>query len=103
MPARSALRCWRPLGLIGSVEHCLVALPPIDPEHYGYVQPEFRSVPLAVVVTAEQLRVYERVTSAAAMSGVIRRAFLSREEAERWLRQQTRALMANELWWSMRR
>lgn len=90
-------------GLICSVERSLVALPPIDPEHYRYVPQDLLDVPVAIVLTAEQVRVYERVTGSAALSGVMRRAFLSREAAEAWLQQQTRALSANRVWWSRRR
>ena len=69
-------------GVLCSVEKALVALPPIDPRHYGYVPPSLRSVPVAVVVSPEQLSVYEGVAQAAAASGAIRRAFLSREQAQ---------------------
>ena len=85
-------------GVLCSVEKALVALPPIDPKHYGYVPPALRSVPVAVVVLPEQLNVYEGVAQAAAASGAIRRAFLSREQAQAWLREQARALQANRLW-----
>jgi hypothetical protein len=90
-------------GLVCAVDSALVALPAIDPQHYAYVPPSLRDVPVAVVVSPEQWQVYERVAQAAALSGAIRRAFLSRAEAEAWLRAQTRALAANQAWWSARR
>ncbi len=90
-------------GVLCSVEKALVALPPIDPRHYGYVPPMLRSVPVAVVVSPEQLNVYEGVAQAAAATGAIRRAFLSREQAQDWLREQARALQANRLWQKARR
>ncbi len=85
-------------GVLCSVEKALLALPPIDPRHYGYVPPALRSVPVAVVVHPEQLAVYEEIVQAAAVSGTIRRAFLSRAEAQEWLREQARALAANRVW-----
>lgn len=85
-------------GVLCSVEKALVALPPIDPRHYGYVPPSLRSMPVAVVVSPEQLGVYEGVALAAAATGAIRRAFLSREQAQAWLREQARALLANRVW-----
>jgi hypothetical protein len=85
-------------GVLCSVEKALVALPPIDPRHYGYVPPPLRSVPVAVVVSPEQFGVYENVALAAAATGAIRRAFLSREQAQAWLREQVRALKANRVW-----
>jgi hypothetical protein len=90
-------------GVLSSVERALVALPTIDPAHYGYVSPEQRHVPVAVVVSPEQYGVYARVIQAAAVAGTIRRAFLSREAAQRWLREQSRAMRANRGWWSGRR
>jgi hypothetical protein len=91
------------LGIVCEVDRALVALPTIDPKHYAYVPPPQRRVPVAVVVSPEQWCVYERIPQAAAQSGAIRRAFLSHAEAEAWLRQQARALAANQLWWSVRR
>ena len=85
-------------GVLCSVEKALIALPPIDPRHYSYVPPALRSVPVAVVVHPEQLAVYEHIVQAAALSGTIRRAFLSRELAQEWLREQVRALKANRVW-----
>jgi hypothetical protein len=85
-------------GVLCTVEHALVALPPIGPQHYGYVPPALRSVPVAVVVSAEQLPVYAGIAEAAARTGAIRRAFPSREQAQAWLREQARALAANRVW-----
>ena len=85
-------------GVLCSVQKALVALPTIDPDHYGYVPPPLRSVPVAVVVSPEQFGVYENVALAAAATGAIRRAFLSREQAQAWLREQVRALTANRVW-----
>lgn len=85
-------------GVLCSVQTALIALPPIDPRHYGYVPPSLRGVPVAVVVTPEQLCVYDDIARAAATTGAIRRAFLSREQAQDWLREQARALQANQIW-----
>lgn len=90
-------------GVVSTVQKALIALPVIDPRHYSYVPPELRRVPVAVVVTPEQMRVYEGIAEAAALSGTIRRAFLSQEEAQRWVREQARALAANRVWWSVHR
>ena len=85
-------------GVLGSVQKALIALPPIDPAHYSYVPPALRAVPVAVVVTPEQAGVYEGIARAAALSGAMRRAFLSRDEAQAWLCEQVRALVANRVW-----
>ena len=85
-------------GVLCSVEKALIALPPIDPKHYAYVPPALRSVPVAVVVSAEQWPVYAGIAEAAARTGAIRRAFPAHEQAQAWLRQQARALMANRVW-----
>lgn len=90
-------------GVLSSVQGAMVALPPIDPQHYSYVPAEFRGVPVAVVVAPQQLPVYQGMAQAAAAVGTIRRAFLSREEARLWLREQARALAANRLWMPGRR
>jgi hypothetical protein len=90
-------------GVLCSVEKALVALPPIDPKHYGYVPPSLRSVPVAVVVSPDQFSVYEGIALAAAATGAIRRAFLSREQAQAWLREQARALKANRVWRTVHR
>lgn len=86
-------------GLLCSVERSLVALPPIDPRHYSYVPPNLRGVPVAIIVTPEQAGVYAEIAEAAARSGILRRAFLSREQADEWLREQVQALSANRVWW----
>lgn len=85
-------------GVLCTVQHALVALPPIDPQHYGYVPPALRSVPVAIVATAEQWPVYAGIAEAAARTGAIRRAFPSHEQAQAWLREQARALTANRVW-----
>jgi len=87
-------------GVLCSVQTALIALPPIDVQHYSYVAPELRVLPVAVIVTPEQLPIYQDIAEAAALSGTIRRAFLSRAEAWRWIREQARALAANRVWWS---
>ena len=91
------------LGVLADVRGALVALPKIEAPHYGYVPYGMLSVPVALVVTPEQLSVYAQVAQAAADRGTIRRAFLSRQEAQEWLLQQARALVANQVWWSARR
>lgn len=90
-------------GVLVSVQSALVALPPLGPQHYGHVADELLGIALAVLVTPEQLAVYEHIAHAAALSGTIRRAFLSREEAQRWIRERARALAANRVWWSAHR
>jgi hypothetical protein len=91
------------VGVLCSVEKSLVALAPITPKHFNYVSHSLRHVPVAVVVTPEQLSVYEDVAESAALSGAMRRAFLSTEEAQAWLRDQVYSLNANRAWWSARR
>jgi hypothetical protein len=93
----------RASGVLSSLQTAMLALPPIDPRHYAYVPPEMRGVPVAVVVSPEQFHLYQDVAQAAAAMGTIRRAFLSREEAQAWLREQARALAANRVWRPMRR
>lgn len=90
-------------GVLCSVERSLVALPQIDPQHYAYIPDALRGLPVAIVMSAEQAVVYERVTAAASMSGAMRRAFLWPGEAEAWLREHALALTANHVWWSRRR
>lgn len=85
-------------GVLCSVERSLVALPAIGSWHYAYVPASLRAIPVAVVVSPEQMGVYEGVAQAAAAAGAIRRAFLSRPQAEAWLREQARALQANLVW-----
>jgi hypothetical protein len=85
-------------GVLSSLQTAMLALPPIDPRHYAYVPPEMRGVPVAVLVSPQQLHLYLDVAQAAASMGTIRRAFLSREEAQEWLREQARALAANRVW-----
>jgi hypothetical protein len=90
-------------GIVCEVDRALVALPAIQAQHYSYVPTTQRGIPVAVVVSPEQWFVYEGIAQAAAQSGSIRRAFLSRAEAESWLREQARALVSNRAWWSARR
>lgn len=90
-------------GVLGSVQTALIALPPIEPQHYAYVPAALRGVPVAVLVAPQQMAVYEGMAQAAAAAGTIRRAFLSREEAVAWLREQARALAANRVWRPERR
>jgi hypothetical protein len=87
-------------GVLCSVQKALIALPPIEVQHYNYVAPALRALPVAVIVTPEQLAVCEGIAKAAAATGTIRRAFLSREEASEWIREQARALVAKRAWWS---
>lgn len=90
-------------GVLVSTETTLVALPRIDADHYGHVPSFLRSIPVAVLILPEQLGIYEDVAKAAAATGVMRRAFLSREQAQGWLRKQTRAFQANQVWWRAHR
>jgi hypothetical protein len=87
-------------GVLCTVRSALIALPPIDPQHYRYVPPELRAVPVAVVVSPQQMGIYEHIAQAAALAGTIRRAFLSHDEAQAWIREQARALAAQRVWWS---
>ena len=86
------------VGVLSSLQTAMLALPPIDPRHYAYVPSAMRGVPVAVLVSPQQLHLYLDVAQAAAAAGAIRRAFLSREEAQDWLREQARALAANRVW-----
>lgn len=85
-------------GVLVSMHKSLVALPRIDAKHYNHVPSALISMPVAVLILPEQLGVYEDVALAAVSSGAIRRAFLSREQAQDWLREQARALRANQVW-----
>ena len=85
-------------GVLCTVRSALVALPPIGAAHYAYVPPALRDIPVAVVISPEQIGVYEGIARAAATSGAIRRAFLSPEQAQTWLREQARALRASRVW-----
>jgi len=89
--------------LVISLEGFILALPPPTPQHYRYVPPEMRSIPVALVVNEEQLDYFQSVGTAAAQAGTLRRAFRGREEAQAWLREQPRALNANRAWWSRHR
>lgn len=80
-------------GVLVSMQKSLVALPRIDAKHYSHVPYSLRSVPVAVLILPEQIGVYEDVALAAAASGAMRRAFLSRPQA-----QVVRALQANQVW-----
>lgn len=90
-------------GVLASLQTAMIALPPIDQRHYAYVPAEMRGVPVAVLVAPQQLHLYLGAAQAAAAMGTIRRAFLSRDEARAWLREQARALAANRVWWPVRR
>jgi hypothetical protein len=85
-------------GMLVSLEGVLLAIPPPTPQHYAYVAPELRAIPVALVITGEQIRHFQAVGIAAAQASTIRRAFLSRDEACAWLREQTRALAAARVW-----
>lgn len=91
------------IGVLAELDQALAALPPLDPAHYRYIPPGLHDVPGALVVTAEQMPVFASVGPAAAARGAMRRAFLSRAEAEAWLREQAHSLAANRAWWSSRR
>lgn len=73
-------------GVLGCVHGAVTALPPIIPAHYGCVPEPWRLVPVAVVVSEEQLPIYAGIGTAGAKAGVIRRAFVCVEQAEAWLR-----------------
>ena len=81
-----------------SVKQALVALPTIDPQPYGYVPAESRDVPAAVVALPQRMDGYVHITQAAALSGALRRAFLSREQAQYQLQPQFRLLAAMPSW-----
>ena len=90
-------------GLCISMEGVAFALPPMTPQHYRYVRPALRGIPVALVVNAEQAVFLESIAAAAATSGTLRRTFLSHDEAAAWVREQARANSANRVWWSSRR
>lgn len=90
-------------GVLSVAADSVVALPPVTSTHYAYVPEDLRSVPVAIVMSAEQAGVYENVATEAALSGTMRCAFLSPAQSEAWLQQRVRALAANQLWWSARR
>lgn len=87
-------------GLCISLEGVAFALPPMTPQHYAYVKPALRGIPVALVVNAEQAAFLDSVAGAAAASGTLRRTFLSHDEATAWVGEQARALSANRAWWS---
>jgi hypothetical protein len=91
------------VGVLAELNHALAAMPPLGPAHYGYIPPGLRDVPGALLVSAEQMPVFASIGPAAAERGAMRRAFLSRAEAEAWLREQAHSLAANRAWWSLRR
>ena len=91
------------VGVLAELDHALSALPPLGPAHYGYIPPGLHAVPGALLVSAEQMPTFAAIGPAAAERGAMRRAFLSRAEAEAWLRAQARSLAANRAWWSLRR
>ncbi len=90
-------------GVIGSLAGTVLALPPVTSKYYEHVPSGLLDVPVAIVLSPEQAWLYEEVATEAALSGATRRAFLSFEQGEAWLRQQARALVANRAWWSLRR
>ena len=93
----------RASGVLSTMADSVVALAPVTSTHYAYVPEDLRAVPVAIVMSAEQTRVYENVATEAALSGTMRCAFLSPAQGEDWLQQRARALTANQLWWSARR
>jgi hypothetical protein len=91
------------LGMIVAIDGVAFAMPAMTPEHYSYVPQAMRGIPVALVVNPEQAAFLGSVQSAAAQAGTLRRIFLSQGDAMGWLKEQTRALAANRLWWSQRR
>lgn len=90
-------------GLCICMEGVAFALPPMTPRHYSYVPPTLRGIPVALIVNAEQAAFLAGIAGVAASAGTLRRTFLSRDEADAWVREQSRALSANRVWWSPRR
>lgn len=90
-------------GVVVTLDSVAFAMPPMTREHYGYVPPALRGIPVALVVNAEQAAFLEGVQGAAAQAGTVRRVFRSREQAMGWLKEQAWAHSANLLWWSQRR
>ncbi len=90
-------------GLCICMEGVAFAMPPMTPRHYNYVPPALRSIPVALIVNAEQATFLAGIARVAASAGTLRRTFLSRDEADAWVREQSRALSANRVWWSPRR
>ncbi len=91
------------IGVLADLQGSLAALPPLGAAHYGYIPPGLRDVPGALLIWAEQAPAFADVAPAAARWGAMRRVFLSRAEAEAWLREQAQSLAANRAWWSSRR
>ena len=65
-----------------------LALPVQGPDTRIRVTREMRRTPVAVVVSPEQMYLYEHYAIAGARSGLLRRAFFSAAEAEAWLRRE---------------
>ena len=90
-------------GVIGRMTDSVVGLPPVTSQHYAYVPTDLRAIPVALLISPEQNWVYSEVATEAALSGTMRRAFLSLEQGEVWAECQVRAQRANQAWWSTRR
>jgi hypothetical protein len=70
---------------------------------YPTLAPALRALPVAFVVNAGQVELYEHVVRRAAHAGLLRRAFFSQAEARAWLARTVQALRDNRAWWAARR
>lgn len=90
-------------GMLIAIDGVAFAMPAMTREHYAYVPQALRGIPVALIVNPEQAAFLASVQGAAAQAGTVRRIFLSQEQAMLWLKEQTRALAANRVWWSRQR
>lgn len=69
---------------------------------YATYTPRQRVLPVAFVVNAAQVALYERVVQRATAAGMLRRMFYCEHEAHDWLRHTVRLLDENAAWWATR-
>ncbi|MCU0921897.1 MAG: hypothetical protein MUF08_09920 [Burkholderiaceae bacterium] len=70
---------------------------------YPTLAPALRALPVAFVVNAGQVSLYDHVVKRAGAAGLIRRAFYSEAEARVWLATTMEMLDHNRGWWAGRR
>lgn len=90
-------------GLVISMEGVAFAMPQMTPQHYQYVPPELKSIPVALIVNGEQAVFLQSVQKVAASAGTLRSIFRSQQDAERWVKEHAQALDANRVWWARSR
>ena len=91
------------IGIVGTLVDAALALPPVTAGYYDHVPEALRGLPVAIVTSTGQESLYAEVAQEAALSGTLRRAFVSFDDGESWLQAQARACAANRHWWSMLR